>query len=218
VSLDGATALANGASQWITGEAARTDGHAWRARSCAVLTGIGTVRDDDPMLDVRLVTTPRQPHLVIVDSQLDTPPTARLFGPPAHGLSRQILIYCAADQTDRRTALEAAGATVISLPGPGGKVDLPAMLQDLARREVNELHVEAGHKLNGSFLREGLVDELLVYVAPTLLGAGTAGLSAWGPLQSLDQGMALRFGDVTPVGNDLRLLTRVKGRDAFLHP
>ena len=217
MSLDGATALANGASQWITGEAARTDGHAWRARACAVLTGIGTVRDDDPMLDVRLVSASRQPHLVIVDSLLETPPTARLFGPPAHGLPRQILIYGATDRRDRREALEARGATVINLPGPGGKVDLAAMLQDLARREVNELHVEAGHKLNGSFLREGLVDELLVYLAPTLLGAGTAGLSAWGPLQSLDQGLALRFGEVSPVGNDLRVLARVQGRDAFLH-
>lgn len=217
LSLDGATALANGASQWITGEAARADGHAWRARACAVLTGIGTVREDDPMLDVRLVDTPRQPHLVIVDSRLDTPTSSRLFGPPAHGLKRQILIYGAVERPAQREALEARGATVIHLPGPGGKVDLPAMLQDLARREVNELHVEAGHKLNGSFLREGLVDELLVYLAPTLLGAGTAGLSAWGPLVALDQGLALRFGDVTPVGDDLRLLARVKGRDAFLH-
>jgi diaminohydroxyphosphoribosylaminopyrimidine deaminase / 5-amino-6-(5-phosphoribosylamino)uracil reductase len=217
MSLDGATALASGASQWITGEAARTDGHAWRARACAVLTGIGTVRDDDPMLDVRLVSASRQPHLVIVDSQLETSPTARLFGPPAHGLPRQILIYGATDRRDRREALEARGATVIALPGPGGKVDLAAMLEDLARREVNELHVEAGHKLNGSFLREGLVDELLVYLAPTLLGAGTAGLSAWGPLQSLDQGLALRFGEVSPVGSDLRVLARVQGRDAFLH-
>jgi diaminohydroxyphosphoribosylaminopyrimidine deaminase / 5-amino-6-(5-phosphoribosylamino)uracil reductase len=217
MSLDGATALANGASQWITGEAARTDGHAWRARACAVLTGIGTVREDDPMLDVRLVDTPRQPHLVIVDSQLETPPSARLFGAPAHGLVRQILIYGAVDRPERRQALEARGATVITLPGPGAKVDLAAMLRDLARREVNELHVEAGHKLNGSLLREGLVDELLVYLAPSLLGSGAAGLSNWGPLSSLDQRLPLRFHTAESVGEDLRVLARVQGRDDFLH-
>ncbi|WP_372659741.1 bifunctional diaminohydroxyphosphoribosylaminopyrimidine deaminase/5-amino-6-(5-phosphoribosylamino)uracil reductase RibD, partial [Hydrogenophaga sp.] len=142
-SLDGTTALDNGVSQWITGETARTDGHAWRARACAVLTGIGTVLQDDPMLDVRLVQTPRQPHLVIVDSRLETPLGARLFQTPAHGLPRQILIYCATPAPDRQQALVARGATVIAMPGrqPGTerKVDLAAMLLDLGRREVNEL-------------------------------------------------------------------------------
>jgi diaminohydroxyphosphoribosylaminopyrimidine deaminase/5-amino-6-(5-phosphoribosylamino)uracil reductase len=218
MSLDGVTALGNGVSQWITGEAARTDGHAWRARACAVLTGIGTVLEDDPMLDVRQVPTPRQPHLVIVDSKLETPPTARLFQAPAQGLPRQIFIYCATSQPDRQAALEAQGATVIALPGPGAKVDLAAMLRDLAGREVNELHLEAGHKLNGSFIREGLVDEFLLYVAPQMLGAGGSGLASWGPLQSLDQRLALRFGSVEPVGDDLRILARVQGRDHFLHP
>lgn len=216
MSLDGVTALANGASQWITGEAARADGHAWRARACAVLTGIGTVLEDDPMLDVRLVPASRQPHLVVVDSRLETPVTARLFQAPAGGLTRKILIYCAATAPERKTALEALGATVIEMPGPNGKVALAAMLKDLARREVNELHVEAGHKLNGSFIREGLVDELLLYLAPQLLGSGGAGLSSWGPLQSLEQKLPLRFGPVAPVGNDLRLQARVQGRDAFL--
>jgi diaminohydroxyphosphoribosylaminopyrimidine deaminase / 5-amino-6-(5-phosphoribosylamino)uracil reductase len=215
-SLDGCTALADGASQWITGEAARTDGHAWRARACAVLTGIGTVLEDDPMLDVRHVGTTRQPHLVVIDSRLETPPGARLFGPAAQGLARQIWIFCAQDAPERRAALEARGATVIALPGPGGKVDLQAMLRELARREVNELHLEAGHKLNGSMLREGLVDELLLYQAPRLLGTGGLGLAAFGPLQSLDQGLALRFVSVEPVGDDLRMLARVQGRDAFL--
>lgn len=216
MSLDGVTALANGTSQWITGEAARTDGHAWRARACAVLTGIGTVLEDDPMLDVRLVPAPRQPHLVIVDSRLETPPSARLFQPAAGGLPRKIFIYAAVTMTERTAELEALGATVIELPGPGGKVDLAAMLLDLGRREVNELHVEAGHKLNGSLIREGLVDELLLYMAPQLLGSGAMGLSAWGPLQSLEQKLALRFGPVTAVGDDLRILARVEGRDAFL--
>jgi diaminohydroxyphosphoribosylaminopyrimidine deaminase / 5-amino-6-(5-phosphoribosylamino)uracil reductase len=216
MSLDGVTALANGSSQWITGEAARTDGHAWRARACAVLTGIGTVLEDDPMLDVRLVETQRQPHLVIVDSRLETPAGARLFRPAAGGQPRKIFIYAAVSLPERRAALEALGATVIELPGPGGKVDLAAMLLDLGRLEVNELHVEAGHKLNGSFLREGLVDELLLYLAPQLLGSGAMGLSAWGPLQSLDQKLALRLGPVTTIGDDLRIQARVQGRDAFL--
>lgn len=217
MSLDGATALANGASQWITGEAARADGHAWRARACAVLTGIGTVLEDDPLLDVRQVPASRQPHLVIIDSKLETPPTARLFQPPAQGLTRQVIVYCADNHPTRREALEQQGATVVALPGPGAKVDLPWMLRDLAAREVNELHVEAGHKLNGSLLREGLVDELLVYLAPSLLGNGAAGLSNWGPLQSLDQRLPLRFMAAEPVGDDLRLLARVRGKDGFLH-
>jgi diaminohydroxyphosphoribosylaminopyrimidine deaminase / 5-amino-6-(5-phosphoribosylamino)uracil reductase len=216
MSLDGVTALANGSSQWITGVAARTDGHAWRARACAVLTGIGTVLEDDPMLDVRLVETPRQPHLVIVDSRLETPASARLFQPPAGGLPRKIFIYAAVSLPERRAELETLGATVIELPGPGGKVDLAAMMRDLGQREVNELHVEAGHKLNGSLIREGLVDELLLYLAPQLLGSGAMGLSAWGPLQSLEQKLALRFGPATAVGDDLRILARVEGREAFL--
>jgi diaminohydroxyphosphoribosylaminopyrimidine deaminase/5-amino-6-(5-phosphoribosylamino)uracil reductase len=219
-SLDGVTALPNGVSQWITGEAARTDGHAWRARACAVLTGIGTVLEDNPMLDVRLVETPRQPHLVLVDSRLETPLDARLFNPPAQGLKRQILIYTASQDLERTAALQARGATVVHMPGPasgnGAKVDLSAMLLDLGRREVNELHVEAGHKLNGSFVREGLVDECLLYLAPTLLGQGS-GVAHFGPLATLSDGLALGFHAVDRVGEDLRIVARVNGRDAFLH-
>lgn len=219
-SLDGITALPNGVSQWITGEAARTDGHAWRARACAVLTGIGTVLEDNPMLDVRRVETPRQPHLVVVDSRLETPLDARLFKPPAHGLSRQILIYTASLDRERTAALQTRGATVIHMPGPASgnraKVDLAAMLLDLGRREVNELHVEAGHKLNGSFIREGLVDECLLYLAPKLLGQGS-GVAHFGPLASLAEGPTLGFHSVDRVGDDLRILARVNGRDAFLH-
>jgi diaminohydroxyphosphoribosylaminopyrimidine deaminase/5-amino-6-(5-phosphoribosylamino)uracil reductase len=214
-SLDGTSALDNGQSQWITGPAARADGHAWRARACAVLTGIGTVLEDTPMLDVREVSTTRQPHLVIVDSRLETPLNARLFSAPAQGLKRQIWIYGAVQQPEKQAALEALGAQVILLPSPSGKVDLGALLSDLARREVNELHLEAGHKLNGSFLREGLVDECLVYLAPRLLGQG-AGLSSFGPLQQLEDGLALDFHSVQRVGDDLRILARVIGRDAFL--
>lgn len=214
-SLDGTTALANGTSQWITSEESRTDGHAWRARACAVLTGIGTVLEDDPMLDVRLVPTTRQPHLVIVDSRLETPPDARLFQPAAHGLPRQVWIYCARPDATRQAALEARGAQIRCLPDANGKVDLGAMLKDLAQREVNELHLEAGYKLNGSFLRAGLVDECLLYLAPTLLGQG-AGMSNFGPLQQLSEGLPLQFQSVERVGKDLRILARGVDRDAFL--
>lgn len=216
-SLDGTTALENGQSQWITGESARADGHAWRARACAVLTGIGTVLEDNPKLDVRLVDTPRQPHLVVVDSRLQTPPSARLFDKPESGQARQIWIYHAARDMDKETALQARGATLIHLPDAHSKVELGAMLRDLGQREVNELHVEAGHKLNGSLLRAGLVDELLLYLAPQLLGQG-AGLSDLGPLQGLQEGISLRFGSLERVGNDLRILARVRDRDAFLNP
>ncbi|NMM82091.1 riboflavin biosynthesis protein RibD [Acidovorax sp. SRB_14] len=208
-SLDGTTALHNGTSQWITSPAARADGHAWRARACAVLTGIGTVLEDNPRLDVREWDTPRQPHLVVVDSQLLTPPDAQLFI-----AGRACYIYAAIQSDAKKSALEARGATVVTVPGPHGKVDLPAMLRDLAQRGVNELHVEAGHKLNGSLLREGLVDELLVYLAPTLLGSGL-GMAHIGPLQALAQGQALEFTDVERVGPDLRVLARVPGRDRF---
>lgn len=208
-SIDGTTALNNGASQWITSPAARADGHAWRARACAVLTGIGTVLDDDPRLDVREVATPRQPHLVIVDSQLQTPLDANLFI-----AGRACYIYAAAQNDAKKAALEERGATVTYLPNAQGKVDLPAMLRDLAQRGINELHVEAGNKLNGSFVREGLVDEMLVYLAPTLLGAGL-GLTNLGPFDALSEGLKLQFASVERVGPDLRIVARVPGRDAF---
>ena len=209
-SLDGQTALANGRSQWITGEDARADGHAWRARAGAILTGIGTVLEDDPRLDVRLARVARQPPLVVVDSRLQTPPAAALFAVP----DRAVWIYAAEEHADAQRALEAQGATVILLPGSGGKVDLAALLKDLAGRGVNELHVESGFKLNGSLLREGLVDEFLVYLAPRLLGAGQ-GMVNIGPLQDLAEGVALEFGSVERVGTDLRVLARPPGRADF---
>lgn len=215
-SLDGTSALDNGVSQWITGDAARSDGHTWRARACAVLTGIGTVLQDDPRLDVRLPGTTRQPHLVIVDSALGTPLSARLFDAAPGSLSRQVWIYHAVLDAQKQAALAERGAMLIHMPGANDKVDLAALLRDLAQREVNELHVEAGHKLNGSLLREGLVDELLVYLAPKLLGQG-AGLSNFGPLQKLQEGVELQFASVNRVGDDLRIVARVQGHDAFLH-
>jgi diaminohydroxyphosphoribosylaminopyrimidine deaminase/5-amino-6-(5-phosphoribosylamino)uracil reductase len=169
-----------------------------------VLTGIGTVQEDDPRLDVRHVAVRRQPLAVIVDSRLGTPTTANMF---IEG--RPLLIYGAADDAVRRGELEKAGATVIDMPGPGGKVDLAAMLRDLARREVNELHVEAGHKLNGSLLREGLVDELLVYLAPKLLGPGRD-MANIGPLAQLSQALPLEFASIQSVGPDLRIRALVK--------
>jgi len=202
-SLDGQTALDNGVSQWITSPPARDDGHAWRARACAVLTGIGTVLEDDPLLDVRAVPTPRQPTLVVMDSQLETPPTAKLFTP-----QRPVWIYCAVDHAECRTALEAQGAQVVCLPNASGKVDLAAMLQDLGQKQINEVHVEAGHKLNGSLLREGLVDELLTYLAPKLMGQGR-GMTNLGPFTTLDDAKALAFHEVTQIGTDLRILARV---------
>jgi len=212
-SLDGRTGLANGVSQWITAEAARADGHAWRARASAVLTGVGTVLEDNPRLDVRLVETPRQPHLVIVDSHLQTPPDAHLFI-----AGRAVWIYAAVRDEARAAALEARGATVSCLPNAHGKVDLEAMLRDLAARGVNELHVESGHKLNGSLLREGCVDELLVYLAPKLIGSGldiASQIHAGGPLVSLAGALPLAFRSVDMIGPDLRIVARVAGRDAF---
>jgi diaminohydroxyphosphoribosylaminopyrimidine deaminase / 5-amino-6-(5-phosphoribosylamino)uracil reductase len=208
-SLDGKTALDNGVSQWITGESARADGHAWRARACAILTGIGTVLKDDPTLNVRLHDAQRQPHLAIVDSRLDTPLNARLFAE-----NRTVFIYASIQNAARKAALEAQGAIVICTPSIDGKVNLEAMIRDLAQREINELHVEAGETLNGALIREELVDEFLLYLAPKLLGQGR-GLARFGPFQKLDQAVTLDVQGYAPIGVDLRIVARVKGRDKF---
>ena len=208
-SLDGRTALNNGESQWITGPEARADGHAWRKRAAAVLTGIGTVREDDPRLDVRLVPTVLQPLRAIVDSRLETPLDARVLAPPG-----RVLIFSAQPDAKRAAALAASGAEVAMLAGPAGKVDLAAMLTDLAKRGINELHVEAGHKLNASLLRDDLVDELLVYLAPMLLGIGRD-MAALGPLETLAEARTFQFDDVQRIGHDLRLRARPAGRALF---
>lgn len=200
-SLDGTTALRNGASQWITGTEARADGHAWRARACAILTGIGTVREDDPQMTVRAIDTPRQPLRVVVDSKLEIDPAARVLqGAPT-------LVVAAGENLEKEARLRADGHEVIHLPNQDGKVDLPELVHELGRREINELHVEAGYKLNGSLVREHCVDELLVYVAPSLVGDGQ-GMFALPSLSTLEDRQQLQFHDVVQVGTDLRILAR----------
>lgn len=208
--LDGKIAMPDGQSQWITGEAARADGHAWRRRAGAVLTGAGTVQQDNPRLDVRLVSTERQPLRVVIDSRLQCPPAARIFEPPG-----QVLVYCAQAQGPQAVALRERGIELAERPDTHGKVDLAGALSDLASRGVNELHVEAGDRLNASFLREGLVDELLLYLAPRLMGSGHdmfAGAS-WPSLAALP---AWHYIDIESTGPDLRVRARPQGRDNFL--
>lgn len=195
-SLDGKTALANGESQWITGPDARRDVHAWRARSCAMLTGIGTVRDDNPRLNVRDVPATRQPLRVVVDSRLEISPDAAILE------GGNCLIAAAATQADKVAQLQTKGAEVICLPNAHGKVDLPGLLQALGQRGINEVMVEAGLKLNGSLLRECCVDELLLYQAPMLLGDAARGMADIGELVDLTQARRLTVMERRPVGAD----------------
>ena len=193
--LDGRTALADGRSKWITGPEARRDGHRWRARACAVLTGIGTVKADDPQLTVREVETPRQPLRVIVDSRLETPAGARILQ------GEQVLVFAGKEG-------RLPNAEVITLPNAAGKVDLPQMLAELGRRGVNELHVEAGFRLNGSLVREDCVDEFLVYVNPSLLGDSAQGMLDLPGPASLESRLRLRLLSLERLGTDLRILAR----------
>ncbi len=201
-SLDGGTALLNGASQWITSEPARTDGHAWRARACALLTGMGTVEQDDPQLTVRAVSTPRQPRRIVLDSQLQISPTARVL----EGGGTWIV---SAERHDaRESELMARGSEIIHIPSSEGKVNLHALMQELGKREINELHIEAGYKLNGSLLRAGCVDELLIYLAPCLLGP-SQGMARLPELTELSSRVRLQFHQVLSLGSDLRILARL---------
>jgi diaminohydroxyphosphoribosylaminopyrimidine deaminase/5-amino-6-(5-phosphoribosylamino)uracil reductase len=193
--LDGRTALADGRSQWITGAEARRDGHRWRARACAILTGIGTVRADDPRLTVREVDTPRQPLRVIVDSRLETPHTARILQ------GEKVLVFSG-------NPGELPNAEVVVLPNQKQKVDLPRMLGELARRGVNELHVEAGLRLSGSLAREGCVDEYLVYLNPSFLGDGAQGMLDLPAFDSLEKRLRLKILSLERLGEDLRILAR----------
>ncbi|MDO8466304.1 MAG: bifunctional diaminohydroxyphosphoribosylaminopyrimidine deaminase/5-amino-6-(5-phosphoribosylamino)uracil reductase RibD [Gallionella sp.] len=203
MSLDGRTALANGESKWITGEAARQDVQHWRARSCAVLTGIGTVLADDPQLNVRGNEASRQPLRAVVDNTLRLPPNARLL--QQHGA----VVYTATQDAQKIAALEQAGARVVVLPDANGQVDAAAVLHDLATQGCNEVLVEAGNKLNGALLKAGLVDELVLYLAPQLLGDMARGMAQLGELTSLDQRIELEWKDVRHVGKDLRITVRI---------
>ncbi|MDO9237830.1 MAG: bifunctional diaminohydroxyphosphoribosylaminopyrimidine deaminase/5-amino-6-(5-phosphoribosylamino)uracil reductase RibD [Aquabacterium sp.] len=212
-SLDGRTALDNGQSKWITGDAARADGQVWRARAGAVLTGIGTVLADDPRMDVRAMAVAKQPTRVVLDSHWRTPLTARLLQPP--GGVWLCGLTCDEDgaASDRQRALARQGAVAIPLPADstGAHLDLGAVLADLAARGINELHVEAGAQLNAAFIAGGWVDEYLLYIAPKLLGPGR-GLAALPALASLDHAVGLYFHDVQLVGDDLRVLARPHAR------
>ena len=203
-SIDGKTALNNGVSQWITGLDARRDAHAWRARSCAMLTGIGTVREDDPHLTVRDVDTARQPLRVVVDSKLEIPLGAKILA------GCNALIATASVDKTRIAALENLGVQVVVLPNAQNKVDLPALLTELGRRGINELMVEAGPNLNGSLLREGCVDELLIYQAPVLLGDAARGMFNLPELTDLSGKHELAIIERRMVGPDLRLIARLK--------
>lgn len=206
MSLDGRTALSNGVSQWITGAAARRDGHHWRARSCAVLTGIGTVLADDALLSVREVPTTRQPLRVVLDSGLKMPLTARILQ------GGNVLIYTTTRDTQKITALEKAGAKVEVMAAANGQVDLPACLKDLAVSGCNEVLVEAGRTLNGALLQAALVDELVLYMAPQLLGDMARGMAQLAELTSLEQRVELKWLDVRQIGQDLRILASVQRR------
>ena len=212
-SLDGRTALIDGSSQWITGEAARADGQSWRRRAGAILTGVGTVRHDDPRLDVRLdVRLPpvaQQPLRVVVDSRFNTPPSARLLQLPG-----RTLVVGSHPDTGRMAALQAAGAEVWLLPGHAGRVDLASLIDRLAVEGVNELHVEAGATLNAALLQSGCVDELLVYLAPKLLGPGRD-MAALPVLAQLSQAVDWQFEDIERIGGDIRLRLRRVAGDAF---
>lgn len=200
-SLDGGTALHNGRSQWITSVDARNDGHWWRARACAILTGIGTVKEDDPQLNVRAVGTPRQPRRIVIDSRLEIDVQARVLA------GGGTWIVAARSDPEKEALLRERGAEVILLPNAGGKVDLTALMQELGRRQINELHVEAGFKLNGSLIGEGCVDELLLYFAPSLLGDAQR-MFDLPARETLEGRQALAFHEITQVGPDLRILAR----------
>lgn len=201
MSLDGDIALSNGQSKWITGKLAREDGQMWRARAGAILTGSSTVAVDNPQLNVRLPDVQRQPLRVIVDSHLTLNPELRIFetGP--------VLLVCSRYDIVRAQVFEDMGVEVLELPGADGKVDLQALIKELARREINEIHVEAGPKLNGALTELGLIDEYLIYMAPKLLGEGMRAfrLPSFHNMEAVPQ---LEFKSMQKVGEDVRFQLR----------
>jgi diaminohydroxyphosphoribosylaminopyrimidine deaminase/5-amino-6-(5-phosphoribosylamino)uracil reductase len=201
--IDGRTALAGGESQWITGPAAREDGHRFRARACAILTGSGTVAIDNPQLTARLPGVERQPQRIVIDGALRISPQARVLA------GGGTLLATASDDAAAAAALRATGVELLHLPGPDGRVDLAGLLGELARRGINELHVEAGPRLAGALMTRGLVDELLLYLAPSLIGDTGRGLIALPALESLSDRVSLRWQDIRQVGDALRVIARV---------
>ncbi len=201
-SLDGKTALSNGESQWITSEAAREDGHRWRMRADAVMTGIGTVMKDDPRLDVRLPDVVRQPVRIVVDSQLKTPLDARILQ------NGETWIFSANASPVKMDAMKQKGVRVFSAINDTGRVDLADMMKTLAEKEINEIHVEAGATLNGALVQAGFVDEMLIYLAPCFLGSGKNMLSL-NQIDRLADKIACDFHEIVPVGHDLRILARL---------
>lgn len=206
-SLDGKTALKNGESQWITSAPARQDVHHWRAQSCAVVTGIGTVLKDDPALTVRDVATTRQPLRVIVDSQLQIPLTAKVLA------GGHALVAYAKANPEKLANLQALGVQTVQLD-QDGKVDLHALIMHLGRLQINEVMIEAGATLNGAMLQTGLVDELLMYFAPKLMGARSQGMFALPDYTSMAQALQLTILDVKHFGSDIRMQARVIAKDA----
>jgi len=201
-SLDGKTALNNKVSQWITGADARRDGHRWRARSCAVMTGIGTLADDDPRLTVRDVETLRQPLRVVVDSRLRITPEARILE------GGGVLVATATRDDDKNGRLAKKGAEVVVLPNAEHKVDLLELAKYLAGRGINEVLVEAGINLNSALLRAGVVDELLIYLAPHMLGDAARGMFDLGKLTEMNKRLQLNIQETRMIGPDLRILAR----------
>lgn len=203
-SLDGRTALNNGKSQWITGEQARLDVQQWRAQSCAILTGSGTVLADNPSMTVRLDNTKRQPLRVVVDSSLQMPVGSKMLE-PAELAHSPVLIAYTHDRHDRAAALAQAGAELVCMDGDAGRVDLKSLLQKLAQRGINEVLVEAGQGLNGALLQAGLIDEFIFYYAPKLMGDAAKAMFALPELIEMQQAIDLQVLDVRQVGRDIRL-------------
>ena len=208
-SLDGRTALNNHQSQWITGEAARADVQHWRAQSCAIITGIGTVLADNPCMNVRLANVSRQPLRVIVDSQLQTPLDCNLLS-TSHPQAAPVLIAYANDANQQQQLLMAKGVRLLQLPNQNSNVDLTALLATLAQQGVNEVLLEAGQGLNGAFLQAGLIDELILYYAPKLMGTDAKGMFAVPELTNMQQVTHLQIIDVRQFGQDIRLRAKPK--------
>lgn len=205
-SFDGHTALPDGRSQWITGDAARADGHAWRARACVVLTGIGTVMADNPLLDVRAVPTLRQPVRAVLDTQFIISEQAQLFnGDP-------VWIFTARADAGKAARLAGRNVRVITLPmDENGTLNLNALLRWLGDHEVNEVHVEAGARLQGALVAGGYVDEWVAYVAPSITGDGQGLAALPAPIPALDQAYRFEFLDAVQLGADMRLRLRHAG-------